>query len=356
MPAGIDLHVHFREPGLTHKENFKTGRKAAFLGGINTVFDMPNTNPVTDTLENWHMKNKLAHRSPTDEENRANTVKVYNVAGLTEQSAKDPWKLIELASHAKVLKVFLANSTGNLYISPDSLERALDALASMTNPPLVMFHAEDQSLIKPTSNWKKHERNRPIEAELLAVQRVLEYRRTYDIPMHATHISSGKVAELLSSQYKITWDVTPKHLFFSTKNMKLFKNFGVMNPPLRDPSNQEWLYSLFVKEKIPVIASDHSPHTLQEKNDPISGAPAVQELYPLLIDQMLREHITKRYVERLMFYNPLSILTNIGISVPKIEFYVNPFQETHITKDWIASKCKWSLWEGATLRGVILRN
>ncbi len=358
LPTGIDFHVHFREPGLNWKENLKTGKKAAYLGGIDTVIEMPNTHPPTDNYDAWQLKNQLANRQFSDEENRGNKVRVINAVALTEGNTQRARKkeLLDLVNQAKIVKVFMANSTGNLAVSFDNMIQAFEWFGELDNPPLVIFHAEDAKMVKSTNIWEDHAANRPLMAELNAIQQVLEIKDQYNLLPHITHVSSGSGANILLKEQRITWDTLPKYLAFNTEDMERFKNFGVMNPPLRSVEEQEHLYDLFKSQKIPMIASDHAPHSIKDKERPISGAPGVQELYPYLIDQYLNGVISQNYLQNVIYFNPAMVLKQCGFFIEKRVLYVNKSGTTTVNKSWIMSKCKWSLWEGETFRGTILRN
>lgn len=358
LPIGIDFHVHFREPGYNWKENLKTGKKAAYLGGIDTVVEMPNTYPPVTTIDRWLLKNELARRDFSDEENRGNKVRVINAIALTESNTRKSNKeaLLALVNRAKLVKVFMANSTGELGINNENMRQAFEWFSELDNPPLVIFHAEDPKMIKSSNSWEDHSANRPVQAELNAIQKVLELKDHYNLIPHITHVSSGSGASLLLKEQRITWDTTPKYLAFNNSDMERFKNFGVMNPPLRSVEEQELLFDYFKSQKIPIISSDHAPHSLKDKESPISGAPGVQELYPYLIDQYLTGNITQDYLENVIFYNPAGVLKQCGYFIEKKILYVNKEGHNRIDKSWIMSKCKWSLWDGEVFKGNIMRN
>jgi dihydroorotase len=358
LPVGIDLHVHFREPGLTYKESLRTGKKAAYLGGLDTVIDMPNTIPPIDNYEIWKNKNQRANQLYPDEENRADTVKIISAIAMTNNNTQSN-KLndfVDLTSHVKIVKIFMANSTGNLAVDEKNMHKGLEKLQDANYSPVVILHAEDPKLIKDTKHWKDHTDNRPVESEINAINKAIELKDKYDLQFHVTHVSSGSGAEILSKERRISWDTLPKYLCFNTNDMERLQNFGVMNPPLRSPEEHSVLLEYFYKEKIPIIASDHAPHSITDKENCVSGAPGVQELYPFLIDQYLSGKINLQYLERVIYSNANKLLSKAGYNISRKVLYVNPRGVTTVNKSWIHSKCKWSLWEGQRFRGIIMRN
>lgn len=355
IKRGIDVHVHFREPGLEQKETIKTGVKAAYAGGVGTVVEMPNTLPPVDNLDAFLKKENRIKESLHFLKEQGIEFIIHQAAALTSANTNQLDVLISLAEKAKIFKVFLANSTGDLGIDNQDLKMGLEALKDeIKSSVLVIFHAEDPSQISQTTSWKNHHEKRPIEAEVDSIKHVLALKEEYDLPMHITHVSTYQGAEILASQNKITWDVLPKHLEFSVKDLKQFGNFGVMNPPLRPESEREMLHSLFLEQKIPMLASDHAPHTLEEKKNPISGAPGVQELIPYAIDKWLNGEITKSYLGDLVFTRPKNLLEKVGLKIVEKPLYVDIDGFTMVDDKWLKSKCGWSLWKGCKFRGKIL--
>lgn len=357
IKRGIDLHVHFREPGLTQKETLRTGMIAAHLGGIGTVLEMPNTIPAVDRYDHYIVKDNLIKKEVSFFERLGIEFRLFQAAALTDYNCGNLEELQQLNSVAKILKVFMANSTGNLGIEEANLVRGLSFICDETTErPLLIFHAELPDLISKTESWIKHHLNRPKEAEIQAVKRVLDLQNEFDLPMHITHVSTFEAATLLSSQTKVTWDVLPKHLEFSFDDMKRFGNLGIMNPPLRPEQDRKKLYDLFMDEKIHTISSDHAPHTLDEKKAAISGAPGVQETMMFLIDKWLSEEISKKYVEQLSYRKPKELLEKVGLKPTEGELVISTELDTKVDKKWVKSKCGWSLWEGKTLKGRIMNS
>ncbi len=354
LPSGIDIHVHFRQPGLTAKETFVTGKTAAFHGGITTTLEMPNTIPVMDSIASFKQKQELNSKSDVILAKDSIKVKTYLVGGLTEKNTQNPALLRELSKETKIFKVFMANSTGDLMISKKNLRIGLETLESCNEQFIVMFHAEDHNLIRKTLDWRNHSANRPLQAEINAINEVLELKDEFNLNFHITHVSAGSSAEIMGGQQKVTWDVLHKYLQFSENDLSEFQNLGVMNPPLRVPSERELLTDLFKEGKIPIVSSDHAPHTLQDKKNAISGAPGVQELYPFLIDQHLGGELRKKILTNMISDNPRKLLSKVKITPPKGEIIVDTEKFTTFKGDEIKSKCGWSLWSNLKLKGKIL--
>ncbi|MDH5402058.1 MAG: amidohydrolase family protein [Candidatus Heimdallarchaeota archaeon] len=344
LPQGIDLHVHFREPGMEHKENISTGMNAANAGGISDVFDMPNNIPVTDTLENINYKLKIGKN-----------YQGYHVIGGFTNQAVETQELKKVAKHVKLLKVFLADSTGNLSIHERNLLKGFKLLEGLTS--IIFVHAESSQFISNRYDNSKELEVRPKIAEIEGIKQVIEFANDYPNQLfHITHVSTGEGAKLLSKQKLISWDILPKYLDFTTDLVNNKGNLAKMNPPLREESDVKILNSLLEEGKIPIITSDHAPHTLTDKEQIVAGAPGVQELYPVLLDRFLNQKISRKILENVTFYNPQLLLSKVGIEINKKQMLIDPNDITEINKNWIKSKCGWSLWEGKVLKGKILAN
>ena len=357
IKRGVDIHVHFREPGLMQKETLLTGSVTAYLGGIGTVVEMPNTIPPVDHPDYFLEKQRRIETRLIELSDLGLNFKIFQAAALTRKNTTDFKVLNQLLEVAKIFKVFMANSTGNLGIDRDYLMKGLSYIRDETNKrPLIIFHAEIPDLISQTTSWKSHHRSRPAEAEVQAIHLILEIKEEFDLPFHITHVSTYEGAEQLSTQSKVSWDVLPKHLEFSWKDLKDLKNRGVMNPPIRTEKERKKLYNLFIDEKIPMLSSDHAPHTLEEKRNPISGAPGVQELMPFVIDKWLSGEISKSYLEQITFQRPKKILNMVGLDVVGDDLVVATELEVKVDTKWVRSKCGWSLWNGRSFKGKIINS
>ncbi|MHA1954330.1 MAG: dihydroorotase, partial [Candidatus Heimdallarchaeaceae archaeon] len=275
LPTGIDIHVHFREPGFTHKEDMKTGTEAALHGGISTVLDMPNTNPVTDSVDQILFKRKTAEKS--------SFVDILIAAAITDGNYQN---LKQIDEHCDAYKVFMSESFGNLAVKEENIERALNQLEQIESSRPIFFHAEDSLMLKSKVDEKEHAKQRPPEAEAVAIQTILRWAHNYpSLRFHITHVSSAlslKILELAELD-NLSTDTCPRYLFFD-QNSDLSPSLKKVNPPLRSTNDRNQLLEALSKGIIDMISSDHSPHTLEEKETSgLSGMPGVQEMIPSLI-------------------------------------------------------------------------
>ena len=171
---------------------------------------------------------------------------------------------------------------------------------------------------------------------------------------HVTHVSSFDGAKLLVNQNEVSWDVLPKYLQFTTDLVNTKGNFAKMNPPLRTNHDLEGLLQLFFQGKIPMLTSDHAPHTVEEKQKTVAGAPGVQELYYFALDHYLRGNISKEILMDVVHDNPKKILEKVGIQPLTRRIAVDRQAKFTLAKDKIISKCRWSLWEDFTFHGKII--
>ncbi|MHA2277517.1 MAG: amidohydrolase family protein [Candidatus Kariarchaeaceae archaeon] len=344
FPTGIDIHVHFREPGFLNKESMKTGIEAAHAGGISAVVDMPNTNPTTDSITELNKKIQLANNYPG----------IIIAGGFTDQSVLNN-EIVKIASKARIVKAFLVESTGNMVISEKNLNRGLKLIENENC--LVMFHAEKSDMIKSRTQTSDELEVRPTEAETESIKYLIELSSEYpNLQFHVTHVSSLAGAKLLYNQTNITWDVLAKYLSFSNDKVQEVGNYAKMNPPLRTPEDVQGLRKLLSEGKIPIVASDHAPHTISEKDDNtkiIAGAPGVQETYPFLIDLYLKKEISKQVMIDVISNNPRKLLNEIGIKPLTGNITLDPTKQFQFTKKEIKSKCGWSLWENMNFQGKI---
>ena len=291
LPAGIDVHVHFREPGLTQKEDWYTGSCAAAAGGITTVIDHPNTIPPTVDKKSFEEKLKLASRK---------SIIDFGIHGGVTNNLE---KLNELWEEGVTAfgEIFMAESTGGLNIDEITLEKALKILNELG--ALAVIHAEDdkirlecEALLKNDMSPSSHSRARPNICEATAVQKVVEILRNTGTRGHICHVSAFESVGVLGrDRYiarqkglsPITCEVTPHHLFLSTRDWDRLGCYGKMNPPLRDRRSVKFLLNSLNDGTVDIVASDHAPHCESEKDVDIktapSGVPGVETLMPLML-------------------------------------------------------------------------
>jgi len=342
FPLGIDIHVHFRQPGGEYKETVETGYAAALAGGIGTVCDMPNTNPPIDNRHTLKEKERLLDPFPY----------IHQIIAITNSNVTNN-ELVKLADKHSLFKVFMANSTGNIGISKEHLYKAFEDLEAYQ--PTIMVHAEDPEMIKNRSEGCDENLVRPVDAEISAIERILNYVDDFPkINFHITHVSSPKGAELLVKQNRCSWDVLAKHLRFNARAIEVKGNFARMNPPLREEADRMKLQQLLSEGKIPMVSSDHAPHTKEDKKNQIAGAPGVQELYPQMIDFYLRDIIDQTTLRKIIYDNPKTFLNRVALTHRKGTIRIDPDLTTEFNSSSIKSKVGWSLWEGIPLQGKIV--
>ena len=300
LPGMIDVHVHFRQPGYSHKETWATGSRSAAAGGVTTVVDQPNTNPPTIDAGAVDEKESLAAESVVD----------YGInGGVTEDW--DPNGLLDQPLFA-LGEVFLADSTGDMGIDADLFE---DALVKATEKGrTVTVHAEDATLF----NQEAKERDdadawsafRTARAEEAAVERACDVAQDHDATIHIAHTSTPEGIDAAAST-GMTCEVTPHHLFLSRDDLDDLGTFGRMNPPLRSEERREAVYERVAEGTVDMIATDHAPHTREEKDTAIwdapSGVPGVETALPLLLEEARQGNLSYERVRDLTAANPADV-------------------------------------------------
>ena len=358
LPGVIDSQVHFREPGLEHKEDLESGGRAAVMGGITAVFEMPNTNPNTDSVMRIQDKlDRAYHRMYCDH--------AFYV-GATAENAPELADLERIPGTAGV-KIFMGASTGNLLVAHDpELARVL---ASGTRR--VAIHSEDEDRM----NARKGERvegdpsSHPVwrddESAMLSTRRILRLAREAKRPIHILHITTPAELELIAQHRDIaTCEVTPQHLtLWAEDAYPRLGSYAQMNPPIRSKAHRDGLWH-WLQQGVPdVLGSDHAPHTKEEKAKSYpaspSGMPGVQTLLPLMLDHVAKGNMT---LERLIDMTSSGVQRVFGL-VGKgriatgydADFTVIDRKGRFtITEDWLESRCGWSPFTGMELEGRVV--
>jgi len=340
LPGAVDVHVHFREPGATQKEDWRTGSRSAAAGGVTTVVDQPNTEPPTVTGEAFDEKRELAEKSVVD----------YGVnAGVTKE-----WEPDELAERPVCAygEVFMADSTGEMGIDASLFERAVHRLGGRGE--LVTVHAEDSKEFADvdldTDDADVWSRHRPPEAEIAAVERAVDVA---DEAVHFAHISHPRSIDVIE-ETQHTCEVTPHHLLLSREDLSELGTHGKMNPPLRSESARRRLFERLIEGAVDCVATDHAPHTREEKNAPVreasSGVPGVETLYPLLLALAFEGDLGLSRVVELVATEPASIFgfdSKGAIAEGNdadLVFVDETFEEVHA--ECLHSRCEWTPYEG----------
>jgi len=356
LPGVIDTQVHFREPGLEHKEDLASGTAAAALGGVTAVFEMPNTKPSTLTAED--LADKLARAR-----GRAWCDHAFFM-GAAAENAEQLGALERLPGCAGV-KIFMGSSTGSLLVDDDETLR--DILAN--GGRRIAVHAEDEerlrerlALVQGGAPVAMHPEWRDVETAVRATRRLIALVRETGRRVHVLHVTTAEEMALLpSAKDLVTVETTPQHLTLAAPDC--YERLGTlaqMNPPIRGPEHREALWRAVADGVVDVIGSDHAPHTREEKAGGYprtpSGMPGVQTLLPLLLDHLAAGRLT---LERLVDLTSAGAQRIYGIAGKgRIALgydadltLVDLKARREITGDWLKSKCGWSPFEGMTVTG-----
>jgi len=321
LPGMIDVHVHLREPGATHKEDFSTGTAAALAGGVVVVLDMPNNTPPIVDKRSLEYKKRLAARKAL--------CPIGFYIGAAEDNAS---QCAALAGEVVGLKIYLNQTYGPL---------------RMRNLLALMSHFRQ---------WPSH---KPIalhsEGAFLAVAIALSH--LYDRPVHICHISRREeillIREAKKQGVKVTCEVTPHHLFLTQADAKSLGSFAYMKPTLGSEEDRAALWDNLAF--IDIVASDHAPHTREEKEspDPPPGVPGLETTLPLLLTAVHEGKLTIERLLELTFYNPARIF---GITPPPDTWIeVDPDACYVISSTGLKTKCGWTPFEGMKVRGRVRR-
>lgn len=355
LPGVIDSQVHFREPGLEHKEDLETGSVAAVMGGVTAVFEMPNTNPNTDN-----------EAAITDKLTRARRMWCDHAfyVGATGQNAEELRALERMPGTAGV-KIFMGSSTGNLLVAED--EALARVLASGTRR--VAIHAEDEARMNERAaeyridgDPSSHPVWRDDESAMIATKRILRLAREAKRRIHVLHISTPAELELLARHKDIaTCEVTPQHLTLAGEEAyPKIGTYAQMNPPIRSGGHRAGLWHWMAQGVPDVIGSDHAPHTIEEKSRPYpaspSGMPGVQTLLPLMLNHVAEGRLTLQRLIDLTSAGPQRIFGLVGKGRVALGYdadftVVDLKRRWTVSKDWLASRCDWSPFEGWELTG-----
>jgi dihydroorotase len=355
LPGVIDSQVHFREPGLEAKEDLESGSRAAVLGGVTAVFEMPNTKPNTDSAD--AVNDKLARAK-----DRMWCDHAFYV-GATNSNAADLAELERMPGTAGV-KIFMGASTGDLLVSDDAnLARVL-----ASGHRRVAIHAEDEFRMNAREGERvagdpsSHPVWRDDESAILATRRILKLAREAKRRIHVLHVTTPAELELLAQHKDIaTCEVTPQHLTLAGEEAyPRLGTYAQMNPPIRSAAHREGLWH-WLNQGVPdVLGSDHAPHTIEEKSRPYpaspSGMPGVQTLLPLLLDHVAKGRTTLQRLIDLTSAGPQRVFGIAGkgriAAGYDADFTVVDLKARWtIEESWLASRCGWSPFTGMELTG-----
>ncbi|MFC4723165.1 dihydroorotase [Geojedonia litorea] len=364
LPGIIDDQVHFREPGLTHKATIATESKAAVAGGITSFIEMPNTNPQTTTVEKLEEKFEIAANT-----SYANYSFMFGGTNdnLDEILKVDPKSVAGL-------KLFLGSSTGNMLVDdPEVLEKIFKS----TNM-VISVHCEDEATIK--ANLEKHLNEfgddipikyhpiiRSEEACYISSSKAIELAKKTGARLHVFHLSTAKETKLFSNKLplkdkKITSEVCIHHLWFSDEDYDTKGTLIKWNPAVKTAKDRDGLWKALLDDRIDVIATDHAPHTLEEKKNVYtkapSGGPLVQHALVAMMEGFHKDKISMEKLVEKMCHNPAILFQVEKRGFIRKGYYadlviVNPNNPWSVNKDNILYKCGWSPFEGTTFKSRI---
>lgn len=353
LPGVIDPQVHFREPGLEHKEDLFTASCACAKGGVTSFLEMPNTRPLTTT-----------QAALDDKLSRAAEKCLVNYGFFIGATAENLPDLLT-ANPTPGIKIFMGSMHGQLLVDGEATLEAIFAAGDR----LIAVHAEDQARINQRrqefagiSDVAVHSQIQDNQAALLATQLALKLSNKYQRRLHILHLSTGEEAELLR-QEKPSWvtaEVTPQHLLLNTSAYEKIGSLAQMNPPLRESRDNEILWQALLDGVIDFIATDHAPHTLAEKaqdypNTP-SGMPGVETSLPLMLTQAVQGRCTVAQVANWMSAAVAKAykIPNKGKIAPGFDadlVLVDLDNYRLVVREEMVTKCGWSPFEGWNLTG-----
>ena len=356
LPGVIDTQVHFREPGNEHKEDLESGTRAAVMGGVTAVFEMPNTDPPTTTPE------ALADKLDRAEGRAWSDYAFY--AGATPENADSLGELESLPGCCGV-KIFMGSSTGGLLVPDDaSLRRVLENCRRR-----VAVHAEDEERLKARSRIasaaahpRAHPEWRDVETAFGATRRLVSLAEELHRRVHVLHVTTAEEAAWLADRKDVaSVETTPQHLTLEAPECyDRLGAFAQMNPPVREARHRDGLWRAVANGVVDVIGSDHAPHTRDEKsrtypNTP-SGMPGVQTLLPVMLNHVNAGRLSLMRLVDLLCHGPNRLFGIVGKGRLAVGYdadftLVDLAASREITDDWIVAKCGWTPFAGMTVTG-----
>ena len=355
LPGVIDSQVHFREPGLDHKEDLESGSRAAVMGGVTAVFEMPNTNPLTTSAETLADKVSRAHH-------RMHCDFAFWVGGTHENA--DKVAELERLPGAAGIKVFVGSSTGALLVEDDAGVRAI--LRNIRRR--AAFHAEDEPMLRERKTLRvpndpaSHPVWRSPEAALKATERLVALAHETGARIHILHISTKEEMVFLAEHKDVaSCEVTPHHL--TLDGTEAYPRLGTlvqMNPPVRDAEHRAGIWRGLSQGVADVLGSDHAPHTLEEKAKPYpdspSGMTGVQTLVPTMLDHVAAGRLSLARFVDLTSAGPKRLFGiarkgRLAVGYDADVTVVDLKRRETIRNGWIASKCGWTPYDGVTVTG-----
>ena len=355
LPGIIDTQVHFREPGSTDSEDLESGSRAAILGGVTSLFEMPNTNPPTSNLIEFEKKLQLA-------KNRMHSNYAFYF-GATPENTEQLSQLKKLEGCCGV-KLFAGSSTGKLLVDKESdIEKVISS-----SDRIVSIHSEDEEILKIRKKFIKdgdvqsHPEWRNAECAISSTRRVVKIAERYNKRIHILHVSTKEEVDFLAMHKKnITFETTPQHLtMYAPDCYDKLGTYAQMNPPLRTKEHYDRLWAAIKNNIVDVLGSDHAPHLKINKDkkypDSPSGMPGVQTIFPIMIDHVNNKKLSLEQLIKLLCENPCKIfgIKNKGFIKEGYDAdftIVDMNKEQVIKNEMIASKCGWTPFNNYKVKG-----
>ena len=355
LPGIIDTQTHFREPGSTDVEDLESGSRAAVLGGVTSLFEMPNTNPPTSNLIEFDKKLQLA-------KNRMHSNYAFYF-GATPDNISQLSKLKDVEGCCGV-KLFAGSSTGKLLVDKEAdIEKVIS-----NSDRIISIHSEDEEILKLRKKFIKkgdvhsHPEWRNVECAMSSTRRVVKIAERYNKNIHVLHVTTKEEVDFLAMHKKnVTFEITPQHLtLYAPDCYDKLGTYAQMNPPLRTKEHYDRLWVAIKNNIVDVLGSDHAPHSKENKdkeypNTP-SGMPGVQTIFPVMLDHVNKGKLTLEQLIKLMCENPCRIFGIKDKGYIKEGYdadltIVDMNKEVIIKNEMIASKCGWTPFNNHKIKG-----
>ena len=355
LPGIIDTQTHFREPGSTDVEDLESGSRAAVLGGVTSLFEMPNTNPPTSNLIEFDKKLQLA-------KNRMHSNYAFYF-GATPENIEQLSKLKDVEGCCGV-KLFAGSSTGKLLVDKEAdIEKVIS-----NSDSIVSIHSEDEEILKLRKKFIKkgdvhsHPEWRNTECAISSTRRVVKIAERYNKKIHVLHVTTKEEVDFLAMHKKnVTFETTPQHLtLYAPDCYDKLGTYAQMNPPLRTKEHYDRLWVAIKNNIVDVLGSDHAPHSKENKDkeypDTPSGMPGVQTIFPVMLGHINDGKLTLEQLIKLMCENPCRIfgIKNKGYIKEGYDAdltIADMNKEVVIKDEMIASKCGWTPFNNYKVKG-----
>ena len=355
LPGFMDTQVHFREPGSVDAEDLHSGSRAAIVGGITSVFEMPNTNPPTTNFEEFQKKINIGKKM------YCNHAFYF---GATAENYQLLEKLKDLDGCCGI-KLFAGSSTGNLLVDKeDDIEKVFKHASKV-----VAVHSEDEEILKlrkkliENGNVKTHPVWRNEEVAISSTRKIVKIAKRLNKKAHILHVTTKEEVDFLSqNKGNVTFEITPQHLtIYAPDCYDNLGSYAQMNPPIRDKSHYDRLWYAVRNNYNDTIGSDHAPHLKINKEKPYpnspSGMPGVQTILPVMLNHMNNGKINLNQIVNFLCKNPVKIfgIKNKGYIKKNFDAdftIVDLKKEIEIKNENIESKCGWSPFNGYKFKGV----